>query len=76
MKEHQNFNKMSVEITIIENGPAIIQNKTEQPVTLNGELVGNKIALCRCGKSSNGIYCDGSHKKESTDKEVERKNEY
>ncbi len=53
---------MSVEITIIENGPAIIQNKSDEPTTLNGELVGKKIAICRCGLSSNTPYCDGSHK--------------
>lgn len=56
---------MSVKITIIENGPAIIQNGTESVVTLNEELIGNKIALCRCGKSSNGVHCDGSHSKKN-----------
>jgi CDGSH-type Zn-finger protein len=54
---------MSIEITIIENGPVIIQNKSDIATTVNGELISKKIAICRCGKSENGVYCDGSHAK-------------
>lgn len=54
---------MGVEITIIENGPAIIQNTEEfNGTSVNGELVGKKIALCRCRLSETKIFCDGSHK--------------
>lgn len=72
---------MSIKITIIENGPALIVSNSEHieiegtDIKPNEELI-SRVAICRCGKSKNGIYCDGSHKKESTDKEVERKNEY
>jgi CDGSH-type Zn-finger protein len=51
---------MSVKVTIIENGPLIIHNESDEAMTVNDELVGKKIAICRCGK--NEIWCDGSHK--------------
>lgn len=62
---------MSVEITIIENGPAIVQNKTGKALTVNGELLSNKIALCRCGLSETKICCDGSHKNKVKKEEEE-----
>lgn len=50
------------EITIIENGPALIQGKFRMKKP-SGELIpsAQQIALCRCGSSKNKPYCDGSH---------------
>lgn len=57
-----------MKITIIENGPALIEIKETENVEIshlgdsnrysNGDI---KIYLCRCGKSKN-YTCDGSHK--------------
>lgn len=61
---------MSVKITIIEGGPAIVHSSKEliyiesnspkgtEPINMT-----KKIAICRCGKSAKGIVCDGSHAK-------------
>ncbi len=57
----ENSNK----ITIIPNGPAMIQGTCE--VTLpNGEVVikEGRTTLCRCGLSANKPFCDGKHKGE------------
>lgn len=53
-------------ITIIKNGPAIIEGIKELPNVILTEPDGltqtrTKFALCRCGKSVDGILCDGSH---------------
>ena len=50
------------EISIIENGPAIIKGKFR--VTKGaGEILStaDQIALCRCGASKNRPFCDGTH---------------
>ena len=57
-----------INIQIIEGGPAIITTTNEALNIMAPILPGNedsymKVASCRCGKSSNGIYCDGSHSK-------------
>lgn len=61
---------MSTKITIVENGPAIIES-TEN-IHVQGDSMGKtKIALCRCGLSETKIYCDGSHKDKIKEKEGE-----
>ncbi len=60
------------EIKIIENGPAIITPKGDDSHVevrfFNEEsasvlfVTAKSVAICRCGKSSNQPYCDGSHK--------------
>lgn len=53
---------MSVVITILENGPAIIHS--DSPIVIeNHKYVGTKVALCRCQKSLNLPFCDGNHAK-------------
>lgn len=54
-----------VQITPKTNGPYLVQG----PIRLVDE-VGNEwkleqdvVALCRCGRSSNKPFCDGTHKK-------------
>ena len=50
------------EITIVENGPALIKGKFRMSKT-SGEKIetAEQIALCRCGSSHNKPFCDGSH---------------
>ncbi len=42
---------------IRENGPYAIR----ADMTLNGESIGYRATLCRCGASAHKPYCDGSH---------------
>jgi hypothetical protein len=53
--------KMKIEI--IENGPYIVKGKNTI-VNTDGSVVENEndVYLCRCGKSANKPYCDGTHK--------------
>lgn len=44
-------------VKIRENGPLAFNAE----MTLEGESVGMRITLCRCGVSKNKPYCDGSH---------------
>lgn len=60
-----------MKITIIENGPAIIETEDDKS-SITYKVKDNeikheskKIAICRCGKSANGVTCDGSHKNET-----------
>jgi uncharacterized Fe-S cluster protein YjdI len=50
------------EITLLDNGPALIRGKFKMQRT-NGEIIetADQIALCRCGISRNKPFCDGSH---------------
>jgi CDGSH-type Zn-finger protein len=40
-----------------ENGPVAVN----APMTLNGEHIGYRATLCRCGASKNKPFCDGAH---------------
>lgn len=44
-------------LNIRENGPLAIR----APIVLRGESIGYRATLCRCGRSNNKPYCDGSH---------------
>ncbi len=44
-------------VTVRENGPLAVYAEIE----LNGERIGARATLCRCGQSKNKPYCDGSH---------------
>jgi hypothetical protein len=53
-----------MKIEVKENGPYLVKGKntivnTDGSVTENE----NDVYLCRCGKSANKPYCDGTHKK-------------
>jgi uncharacterized Fe-S cluster protein YjdI len=50
------------EITLIENGPALIKGKFRMK-NMAGEVIETapQIAICRCGASLNKPFCDGSH---------------
>lgn len=51
-------------ITLAKNGPLLLQGNVEV-CTGTGKTIskGAKMALCRCGKSSNKPFCDGTHSK-------------
>lgn len=51
-------------VTFIENGPLMIEGNA-MVKGVDGNLIdgGEKVFLCRCGKSENKPFCDGSHKK-------------
>lgn len=68
---------MSVKITIVENGPALIESEEYlliQSKVFSTPEFSKKVAICRCGKSQNGVWCDGSHKQKEA-KIVPFKNE-
>jgi len=54
-------------ITLHKNGPAVIETTQGDPAfTVVREDATSeertKVALCRCGLSKDGQYCDGSHR--------------
>lgn len=59
---------VSTKITTTENGPLLIQGEfamrdfdgTAVPLA-PGTVAAGTVALCRCGKSKNKPFCDGSH---------------
>lgn len=53
----------SIEIQVTANGPLIINGKVNIKLPAGNSEVKNKVALCRCGASSNKPYCDGEHNK-------------
>ena len=65
-------------ITLAPNGPCMVKHLTSfssQKGTIEAE---ESIALCRCGKSSNKPYCDGTHTKigfstDNTEQSLENK---
>jgi CDGSH-type Zn-finger protein/uncharacterized Fe-S cluster protein YjdI len=44
-------------VNIRESGPLAIRG----PLSINGKDIGFRATLCRCGKSNNKPFCDGSH---------------
>ena len=55
----------NIQVNLIENGPAIVLGTVE--VTYPDgrvELRERRASFCRCGKSVNHPFCDGSHKNE------------
>ena len=54
--------QQGVTITMTENGPLLVNGEVE--IVANGEkVIETRVSLCRCGKSGNKPYCDGSHAK-------------
>ena len=54
------------EVTVRTNGPYVIMAEGLTLVDQDGNAIplgeGGKVALCRCGQSTNKPFCDGSHK--------------
>jgi CDGSH-type Zn-finger protein len=54
-----------VRIKVRENGPYLVTGRvvlTDCDGNPYTEMMGENIALCRCGGSATKPYCDGSHK--------------
>jgi CDGSH-type Zn-finger protein/uncharacterized Fe-S cluster protein YjdI len=45
-------------IQVRENGPLALRGA----LSIDGEAIGYRATLCRCGQSQNKPFCDGSHK--------------
>jgi hypothetical protein len=60
-----NAMEKDVKITLIANGPSMLEGGQIQIVHADGktETKEGKVFLCRCGHSKDKPYCDGSHKK-------------
>lgn len=63
MEEKQEFKPQAI-IEVVENGPIkitgnILLTDSKRDIVENPA----EIYLCRCGRSQNKPYCDGSHKK-------------
>ncbi len=56
-------NQSKIQVNLIENGPVVVQG-TVEVTHPDGtiELRERRSSFCRCGKSGNGAFCDGSHK--------------
>jgi CDGSH-type Zn-finger protein len=51
-----------VKITILPNGPAMIEGTVKIIHGGKEEIREGKTTLCRCGHSANKPFCDGAHK--------------
>jgi CDGSH iron-sulfur domain-containing protein 3 len=61
--EENKEKKSAAVIEVIVSGPLKISgNFILKDLKRNDESAPGEIFLCRCGKSSNKPYCDGSHK--------------
>lgn len=60
-------------VKIVENGPAILTGVGDEMIAVvysNDKTqmeIHKSVAICRCGKSKNQPYCDGSHKQKTED---------
>ena len=54
-----------MKVTIIANGPVLLDTKDQVSVTVDGstEERDGPLFLCRCGQSSNKPFCDSTHRK-------------
>ncbi|MCO6500890.1 MAG: CDGSH iron-sulfur domain-containing protein [Vicingus serpentipes] len=55
-----------MKVKINDKGPAVLSSESEIEIEFsNGriEKTNTPVAICRCGKTGNGPFCDGSHKK-------------
>ena len=54
-----------MKVTLIENGPIILETTESITVQIDGESEERKgpLFLCRCGQSSTKPFCDAAHRK-------------
>jgi CDGSH-type Zn-finger protein len=54
-----------MKLKVIENGPIILDTESDISVISGDSTKVEKgpLYLCRCGKSANKPFCDGSHRK-------------
>ena len=63
---HQEYKMAEVSIRPKPNGPYLIEGPVDIYDTAGNKLATDdrpRIALCRCGASSNKPFCDGTHSK-------------
>src|SRR5260370_37977493 len=63
---HQESNMAEVSIRPKPNGPYLVEGPVDIYDTAGNKIATDdrpKIALCRCGASSNKPFCDGTHSK-------------
>jgi CDGSH-type Zn-finger protein len=64
MMEENKKHKPVAEVEIIDSGPLRISgNFILKDLQRDKETVPGEVYLCRCGRSSDKPFCDGSHKK-------------
>ncbi len=62
MKENENEKDSKAVITVLQDGPYLIDGVFKVLDNLGNEIVcEDSIALCRCGASKNKPFCDGTH---------------
>lgn len=52
-----------VELKVSKNGPLIVKGPVKMVFPDGSIEETSKVFICRCGKTSNDPYCDGSHAK-------------
>jgi len=63
---------MPAKITVLNNGPYMVEGEfTLQDAQGKAFTVKGQAYLCRCGGSQNKPFCDGSHKKNRFQSEVQ-----
>ena len=58
-----------VSVTVSSNGPLIVKGQIKL-MDVDGnefQVDGDRVALCRCGQSSNKPFCDGTHARKGFD---------
>ena len=61
---HGSSSMADVTIEIIKNGPYIVKGEVEmKDADGNAYPVEKRMALCRCGASTEKPFCDGTHSK-------------
>ncbi|MGE5421227.1 MAG: CDGSH iron-sulfur domain-containing protein [Chloroflexota bacterium] len=62
--ENEKEKSQLVKVEVVENGPLRITGKfIMKDLKRDTEVSTDYIELCRCGRSRNKPYCDGSHEK-------------
>ncbi|MHC4958280.1 MAG: CDGSH iron-sulfur domain-containing protein [Planctomycetota bacterium] len=54
----------NIEMQVRDNGPLLVkgENIVLKDAEGNEYAPGDTFAICRCGKTGNGPFCDGAHK--------------
>ena len=62
--KEESTTQMAAEVEVLENGPLLVKG-TIAVVHTNGtrEVRERRTSFCRCGRTGNIPFCDGSHKK-------------
>lgn len=58
-----NTAKQPTELKVVNGGPLIVKGEVKLILPDGTEQSGTKMFICRCGKSANKPFCDGSHAK-------------